>query len=155
MNYTKKQKVLLVLYLLTLAFIFGHSLMPADVSGAESGGLLEFLRPFLRLFLPEERITDHFLRKAAHFSEFALLGFEKALFSDLNNLHEKIHKYSTCLAMGLFAAFIDETIQLFIEGRSGEVRDMWIDLMGFIAGMLAGALVMGIARRGKRGNLKK
>jgi VanZ family protein len=40
------------------------------------------------------------------------------------------------LFSGLFVCFIDETIQLFVEGRSGEIRDMWIDFAGVALGTL-------------------
>ena len=35
-----------------------------------------------------------------------------------------------------FAAFCDETLQLFIPGRSGEVKDVWIDFAGALCGCL-------------------
>jgi VanZ family protein len=33
--------------------------------------------------------------------------------------------------IGLTVAFLDETIQLFVPGRSGKIVDVWIDLAGF------------------------
>ena len=32
--------------------------------------------------------------------------------------------------MCLFTAVCDETLQLFVAGRSGNVRDIWIDFAG-------------------------
>ena len=32
--------------------------------------------------------------------------------------------------------FVDETIQLFVEGRSGQVSDVWLDLAGALCGLL-------------------
>ena len=41
----------------------------------------------------------------------------------------------TCFA-GVLIAFCDETIQLFVPGRSGQVSDMWIDVSGYLLGMV-------------------
>ena len=41
----------------------------------------------------------------------------------------------TCFA-GLLIAFCDETIQLFVPGRSGQVSDMWIDVSGYLLGTI-------------------
>ena len=29
---------------------------------------------------------------------------------------------------------VDETIQIFVPGRSGEITDVWLDLAGFLVG---------------------
>ena len=57
-----------------LCFIWGNSLLPGKDSGELSGFvgmLLQKLLPFLNL---QSETGMHFLRKAAHFSEFAALG---------------------------------------------------------------------------------
>ena len=51
-----------------LLVIWGQSCMPAAHSGAESGALLTLVQAFL------PHMTDHILRKCAHFGEYALLG---------------------------------------------------------------------------------
>ena len=51
-----------------LLVIWGQSCMPATHSGAESGALLDIVQAFL------PHMTDHILRKCAHFGEYALLG---------------------------------------------------------------------------------
>ena len=67
-----KKRVLTILICLNLALIWGNSLLPGASSEAVSGGVLAFLGRFLPVLLTE---TGHtLLRKAAHFSEFALLG---------------------------------------------------------------------------------
>jgi len=136
MNTSKKQKLLLLLFILTLIFIFVQSLLPGSVSEEESGSVLNFLRPVLCLFLKDEWVTMNFIRKLAHFTEYAVLSLETGFLFANSDSHEKIHRSSAFLTMGLFSAFLDETLQLFTDARSGEVRDIWIDLMGFIAGGL-------------------
>ena len=102
------------------AAIFIHSLMPADLSEAESGGLLAFLN----LLFPS--LTELTLRKLAHFTEFTVLGL---LLSQCFRV-----RVSRPLFSGLLCALCDETVQLFVPGRSGEVRDMWIDFAGVVLG---------------------
>ena len=40
------------------------------------------------------------------------------------------------LGAGLLTAVIDETIQLFVEGRAGMIADVWIDFGGVVTGTL-------------------
>ena len=116
-----------VLCALCLAVIFGHSLMPAAVSHNESMGLLD------RLIALFPFLTHHMLRKLAHFSEFFVLGFLLA-----QCLRRRI---SRPLLTGLLCAMGDETIQIFVAGRSGEVRDVWIDFAGVAAAVAAVYLI--------------
>ncbi len=57
--------------------------------------------------------------------------------------------------IAIFAVpFLDETIQLFTEGRSGQISDVWLDMAGACFGLLAAALVKRLwnmsRRRGRR-----
>lgn len=36
----------------------------------------------------------------------------------------------------LAVPFADETIQLFVEGRSGQISDVWLDLAGALTGTM-------------------
>lgn len=124
----KKKKVYLwlVLTILWLALIFAHSSMTASVSGKESLGLLA------RLQVLFPWLTHNLLRKLGHFGEFAVLGF--LLTGSFWNL--KNFRLSKPLGSALFVALCDETLQLFIPGRSGEIRDVWIDFAGALCGCL-------------------
>lgn len=137
-----RQHMLTGLILLTLCFIWGNSLMPASVSGAFSdwvGTVLSHI--FGGVVRPD---TGHgVLRKLAHGTEYLVLGTELTVL-----LWWMLQKPWSLLALsGASAALIDETIQLFIEGRSGAIRDVWIDLGGFAVGIL---LCMGILLWRKR-----
>ena len=69
-----KKTILTVLLVLMLLFIWGHSMVPAEASAAESGRVGALLTPFLELFVGKGNVTDHLVRKLAHFSEYAALG---------------------------------------------------------------------------------
>ena len=74
MKRTKRRMTLCtVLLLCNLVFIWGNSLLPAEVSGQISGSLKAFLDG---LFPPGEAVPsggDGLLRKCAHFAEFGAL----------------------------------------------------------------------------------
>ena len=82
------------------------------------------------------------VRKAAHFSEYALLGiFMALLFASLNGRRRFFLPEGACLV----AALIDEGIQLFSEGRGSSLRDVCIDFSGATLGVLVALLILTIA----------
>ena len=64
----RASRILTVCAAVWLLVIWGHSCMPATQSGAESGALLTVVQQLLPW------MTDHVLRKCAHFAEYAVLG---------------------------------------------------------------------------------
>ena len=122
--------LLSVLIGLNLALIWGNSLLPAGSSNAVSGGVLAFLGRFLPFLLTEAGHT--FLRKAAHFSEFALLGLLYGGRHRLTRGETPVH----LMFFGMTAACIDETIQIFTPGRASSLIDVWIDASGFALGLV-------------------
>lgn len=136
-KHPKKQKILLVLIVLTLCFIWGNSLMPASFSGAISGWAKNVLNAILGDVGNSSVSGEGVLRKIAHASEIAVLG---VLLTDLmaNKLRQKLPLVALC---GLSSALVDETIQLFSEGRAGLVKDIWIDCGGFCFGVLMVCLI--------------
>ena len=125
-----KKRILSVLIVLNLALIWGNSLMTGADSGAISGGVLAFLGRFLPVLLTEAGHT--FLRKAAHFSEFALLGLLYCGRHRLARQETPLH----LMGFGLAVACIDETIQVFTPGRASSLIDVWIDSAGFALGIV-------------------
>lgn len=124
-----KKKALWIWLLFTalwIGVIFWHSSRVAADSDAESLGLLYYIQKILPW------MTNNLLRKCGHFAEFAILGFLlTGTFHSLKNF--LLLKPVAC---ALFIALCDETLQLFVPGRSGNVRDLWIDLGGAVCGAL-------------------
>lgn len=80
-------------------------------------------------------ITEHIVRKLAHFTEFTALGFLLSI--DVVLFLKNIKQYAwVSLFTGLLVALIDETIQLFPLGRSSSVKDVWLDFLGVIFGTI-------------------
>ncbi len=125
-----KKRILSILIVLNLALIWGNSMLTGLSSEAVSGGLLAFLGRFLPVLLTEAGHT--FLRKAAHFSEFALLGLLYCGRHRLVKGEAPVH----LMGFGLAVACIDETIQIFTPGRASSLIDVWIDASGFALGLL-------------------
>lgn len=133
----RRFRVWLLLTCAWLIVIFGHSSMPAATSNAESLGFLAVLQ---RTF---PWLTNHLLRKMGHFTEFAILGvFVTGTFRNAKNF--TLYKP---LGLCLFTAVCDETLQLFIAGRSGNVRDVWIDFAGAVCGTLLTWLICKLRKR--------
>ena len=121
-----------LLIVLTLCFIWGNSLLPASISGAISQWVKELVNQLLWFWKDGSLMSgDGLLRKLAHASEFALLGAELTCWRV-----KGITRIQEVLLFGLLAALTDETIQLFVAGRSGQIRDVWIDLLGVLIGCL-------------------
>lgn len=79
------------------------------------------------------------LRKCAHFSEFALLGFLTAL--AVKNF-EKKKFISAAFAISAAYAATDELHQLFVEGRACRFFDFGVDCSGALAGIAFAALMI-------------
>jgi VanZ family protein len=141
----KRRLALLIAIILTLAFIWGNSLLNREQSSDESAWVLQLVTPILELFVGKGRVTEHLVRKLAHFTEFALLGFE--LFFWFSAVREK-GKEILLLAMAhsLFAALTDETIQLF-SARGSQVQDVWLDFAGATTGASFALLIISLVRK--------
>ena len=130
---------LTVLIILTLALIWGHSLLGREASSEESGFVMELLEPVLEMVVGEGNVTEFLVRKLAHFTEFFVLGLELLTFFAYR---KPLFPQAFLLALthGFFAAFLDETIQIF-SGRGPMIQDVWLDVCGFAVGSL---LMLGI-----------
>ena len=137
---TRRKKLYLFLVLAWIAFIVGQSLMPAEASLSESSALLDPMQEIS----PE--ITHNFLRKSAHFVVFSVWGL---LLCGLFLQYEHFHLLKP-IGIALCGAFADETIQLFVPGRSSEVLDIWIDLGGATFGILLAYLLSSLVSQRKQ-----
>ena len=131
-----------------IAFIFSNSMKIASVSTVSSSRVLTLLQAALRrLGHPAlaQRLTDHIVRKLAHFCEYMLEGFLLMLCMRVYT-RQYIWHISVPMLGGVLTALTDETIQLFVPGRSGQVTDIWIDFSGVMTGLLVGLILLGLVR---------
>ena len=141
-----------VVFTLALAgciwFIFSNSMAVAQVSSASSGRVLQLMQAALRrLGHPAlaQRLTQHVVRKMAHFCEYMLEGFLLMLCMRVYSRHPLRHITVPMLG-GVLTALTDETIQLYSPGRSSQVTDVWLDSVGVLAGILAALVLMALCR---------
>lgn len=154
--YERKQsdarKIHIAITLGVMVFIFLHSSMTGDQSGGESIFFAKFLASITGLSLQS---ANFIFRKAAHFTEFMVLGACLAVnFCDLRSESAlsrteqtsirrffETHPQISSWILGTLYACTDEFHQLFVEGRSCEFRDVCIDSAGVAAGVLIASLV--------------
>ena len=141
--------VVSVLLVLTLAFIWRNSMESIPESQAKSLDLVAILKPILEPIVGEGKVTDHFVRKTAHFTEFALLGAELRLLFLLLGFGT-VQGHMNTLFAALAAGVTDETIQYFYD-RGSMVLDVVLDFCGAFFGALVLLLIaLGVRHRKKR-----
>ena len=134
---------------LWMLFIWSNSLQTAAESSSNSQGILTLLMPLLEWTNIPEDVWHTLVRKAAHMAEFALLAL---LWSNGLNSGDRFHSVgfqdvACVLLLCLLTALTDETIQLFVAGRSGELRDVWIDLGGSVIGCGVAGVIRAFKKR--------
>ena len=155
--FTPSRIIFSLLAAAVMAAIFCLSCENADESSETSGFFTDFvLRHLIRGFgdLPPERqdevhgLVSFIIRKCAHFSTHASLGFctscavgKRSLFSLGSAL-----SWAICI---LYACS-DELHQHFVAGRSCELRDVLIDSCGALTGLFVSMAVMFIIMKLKR-----
>ena len=155
-----KQKILcifaVVTVLLIACMIFLFSGENAEQSRKTSGTLTkQILRIVISDFdeLPKKeqtalvRQTHFWVRKAAHLTEYLLLGFSTAV---CLNVWKVKFPFLTAQICGSLYAVTDEVHQLFVDSRSGELRDVLIDSFGVFLGILICRFVIMMIRKKKK-----
>lgn len=148
------EKVLYLLVVLTLIFIWGHSMVPADLSTEESSRFVVLINGVLSSRGSSFSVTDHMVRKTAHFLEYALLGTEISLLKILKmNMRNSGRTLPGCQFYGIpvfiwiGVPVIDEAIQYFTPGRACMWQDVLLDMCGFGVGYFLVLLIFFSLRR--------
>ena len=132
----KKQWIWTLLMVLYVGFIFNNSITPAIESSKQSGRVLGMVLAMFRLVgLDSAIVTEHIIRKMAHFAEYFLMG---VLLWNCLRFYMLTGKLWLVLQLWLITVIplTDETIQLFSEGRAGMISDVWLDVSGAALGSL-------------------
>ena len=142
------KKGLLVAYILLLAWmslIFWFSNQKAVASDNLSGGPIKSVITFVYKIIGKEineneinKIVDTLntpVRKTGHFIEYLILGILVINVISKYQLDKRTIIIISILIMIIYACS-DEVHQLFIEGRSGEIKDVLLDSIGGTTGIL-------------------
>ena len=147
-NLTFSRKICIIFAVAVMVTIFMFSSENSSKSSVTSSGISKYIVSVLfpdielKTWAEQKEIRDmitHIVRKCAHFSIYAILGFfmclavGKGKFLSLNSV--------ISLDLCFLYACTDEFHQLFVSGRSGEFRDVIIDTLGSCTGIIISALM--------------
>ena len=143
-----------VLTFLWICFIWFNSLKPGKESGELSAWILELVNGGFSII--SLSVSHLFIRKLAHFLEFAVLGvllsFVIYFFFELrlSNSRKRDALLYLALPTSFLVASIDETIQLFVPGRAGLFSDVMIDTSGALCAITVFFLALLIRSKFKK-----
>lgn len=159
---TKNRKIILdilrfslpsVLTILWLCFIYGNSLQTGAESGEASGQVHHIMNMPFELLGLGAPLSEHFIRKAAHFTEFFILG--ALICADLWCFSALRLRRPLCISLPtIFSALpicallasCDEFLQSFVDGRGPSIKDVLIDSSGAFTAILIFGVLFYIAR---------
>lgn len=123
-------------YCLTAVWMFVIFLMSNEIAGTSSARSNEIVRTIqsIGVSAPADMLT-FLVRKAAHISAYFVLGI--LLFNLLKEYDLGVKKMIfISIAIAMLYACTDEVHQMYVPGRSGEVRDVLIDTAGAAIGVV-------------------
>lgn len=134
MNKTKKRILSIIPALSMMIIIFCFSSQTAETSSESSYSIATEITNLIGR--PDSVfVVETIIRKLAHCFEYALLAV-------CISFHFSIAQYKYCnrflsaMIVTVLYATTDEIHQLFVPGRSGQLRDVFIDSIGALMGCL-------------------
>lgn len=148
MNKTIIRIILIFLILVWMGIVFYYS---SQNSGKSSGLSLKISRAITKDENQAKKV-EPYIRKDAHLSEYIVGGM---LFIGLFLTFDikESYKILSSILCGVLYAISDETHQLFVPGRAGQVQDVLIDSIGVCLGVFGLMLVIEIIKRKRKTNV--
>lgn len=137
-----------------MALIFSFSAKEAKSSASASSSItvkvVSVIEKITGNNIPDDSRTygniHWFVRKTAHFLEYMALGASLIMpYSCL--LYNKYNIAVLCEATSVFYAATDEFHQLFVPGRDGNIKDVCIDGMGALVGIVFIFILLAMIKR--------
>ena len=146
----KLPKIHLLFPLLWMAVIFMLSHQSASISSGQSGVFVEQLHHIAPSV--DQQLLTFLVRKGAHIFAYFVLGI--LTFNALRRINLSRFKFNrpavlSIIVCALYAAS-DEFHQLFISGRSGEIRDIMIDSCAAMVGVFIISIFVRILQKSKK-----
>ncbi len=152
------KKIICFLFLLAtllwIGFIFGNSGDNGIESGNKSSHVQETVNQVIQNMGIHHQVSEHAIRKTAHFSEFALLALLLSadiflLFGLLpaKALTLQIGAFLPAVPLSFFIAMMDELSQKLSSGRSCQFTDVLIDTAGAICSVVLITAVYQLVRK--------
>ena len=151
MEVNKKQIIYMFLIIIWMIVVFTFSNEPAEKSSKVSGGITEKVVHVItkdneKVTQTQKDTIETIIRKCAHFVLYAIGGYLVANFVNTTKAQDRrILLYAILFTFTY--AITDEVHQLFVPGRSGEIRDVIIDTAGGSCGAVLFWILRKIIRR--------
>ena len=148
-----------VLLAVWMCVIFYFSAQNAETSSQTSAGVIEKIADavypgYREMTESEQKETvdglQHITRKSAHASIYAVLGVLSLLTFISYGRLKRAARVGISAAVCLLYAASDEFHQLFVAGRSCELKDVMIDFSGAAVGIALGFLAVVLISRRKQ-----
>lgn len=141
-NLVFKRILFLIMLIITFCIIFNFSEQNGEMSGSLSKKVTEFIVKIVSKIKTMDTATKlHYIeklhpliRKLAHFSIYAVVGFSVMGFMctfDMKNIFKLIISFG----VGVSYAITDEIHQSFTPGRTPSIMDVGIDSLGVLTGI--------------------
>ncbi|AHM57195.1 hypothetical protein EAL2_c19140 [Peptoclostridium acidaminophilum DSM 3953] len=150
-----KKAVSIISWLMVIGWmllIVSFSSDPADISDRKSQAVLERVEPAvekmeesLKIQIADNGRLHFYVRKNAHMFNYFVLAVLMATCLRMSGVRGYRSYLIAYIVVTLFSA-VDEYYQTFIPGRSGEVRDVLVDNVGVVMGLVAGRMLPAISR---------
>ena len=127
------QFLLVLLILATIAHAFYQSSLPPQKSAEASDKVGEIIEEIIPPDTKPGEYVQKNLRKLAHFTEFFALGLWCTIYVLI--FHRRASGFLLNVPFGMICALLDETVQIFSK-RGPSVKDVWIDVFGFVCAFL-------------------
>lgn len=128
MRINKVLKIIILILWMLVIFLLSNQ-TGSESTGLSDGVINKTICSFISNCNPE--VYSFIVRKTAHFLLYFILG----IFSVMNFKNDR-EGVINALIVCIIYAFFDEIHQMFISNRSGEFRDIIIDSIGSISGIL-------------------
>lgn len=150
-----KKAVSIISWLMVIGWmllIVSFSSDPADISDRKSQAVLERVEPAvekmeesLKIQIADNGRLHFYVRKNAHMFNYFVLAVLMATCLRMSGVRGYRSYLIAYIVVTLFSA-VDEYYQTFIPGRSGEVRDVLVDNVGVVMGLVAARMLPAISR---------
>lgn len=144
MHERKKSMVWWVIISLTVLFIWGQSLLGRELSQLQSDSVQGMLGSVFGEWM-YDTFLYRYIRKVAHFAEYALLGMEWMGYRRTVRGAGRPPQW-VLWTVGPTVAVCDELLQ-FVSARAPRVTDVLLDCLGYVCGLAAIWAITALRRR--------
>lgn len=135
-----KKKISIILTIIWMIVIYLMSSSNSTVSNQQSGYIVNFIANLFNISNLE--LLSYIIRKIAHLIEYTILGL--LVENTIKNYHQK--SYIT-LIICIIYSITDEFHQSLVPGRSPQIKDIIIDTIGSLLGIVIYHLILKIIKK--------